>query len=140
MHGRGGWRALKAILDTGTEENWISQKIVDRLGLSVKKGLVTKWTTFDGREINSGSAVDPTWSLEKSSNTHQTRFHIAPKEAPFEVLFGSNIIESGEVQFVEGNNPIQVLASSKITVRMKFSNDVSMLMIVFQPERRAKTN
>lgn len=119
MHGKNGWKALKAILDTGAEENWISQKIVDRLGLAVKNGLTTKGTTFDGRPIKSGSAVDPTWCIENSSTTHQTRFHVAPKEAPFEILFGSNLIESNEVQFFEGKNPIQVLTKPKKTVRKK---------------------
>ena len=116
MHGKSGWKPLKAILDTGAEENWISRKIVDRLGLTVKNGLTTRGTTFDGRQIKSGSAVEPTWCVENSSNTHQTIFQVAPKEAPFEVLIGCNLIESGEVQFFGGNNPIQVLASSKITV------------------------
>ena len=119
MHGKGGWKPLKAILDTGTEQNWISQKIVGRLGLHVKSGLTTKGTTFEGRQIQSSSTVEPTWCVENSSSTHQTIFHVALKEAPFEVLIGSNLLQSGEVQFDEVDSPIQVLASSKVTVRKK---------------------
>lgn len=59
MHSsRSGWQGLKAVIDTGTEENWISQAIVERLGLDVKKGLPVKFVTFDGRKLSSGTIVE----------------------------------------------------------------------------------
>jgi hypothetical protein len=117
MHSRkNGWRGLIATLDTGTDDNWISEKVVDRLNLSVKSGLPVRYTTVDGRQISSGATVNPTWTIQGQSNTIVTEFRMAPKEAPFDVLFGRNLLSSGEVDFDSEDSPIQVLVPRKIKV------------------------
>jgi hypothetical protein len=117
MHSRkNGWRGLIATLDTGTEDNWICEKVVDRLNLSVKRGLPVVYSTFDGRKISSGATVKPTWAIQGQNTSIVTEFRVAPKDAPFDVLFGRNLLSSGEVDFDSEDSPIQVLVPRKIKV------------------------
>ena len=83
-------------LDTGTDENWISQRIVDRLNLEVKKGFVTRWRAFDGRKVESDSTVKAAWSSCGRGISHVSVFRVV-SDAPFDTLFGHNLIFSPEV-------------------------------------------
>jgi hypothetical protein len=98
-----------ATLDTGSELNWICQRVVDRLKLSVKTGNPYQVETFDGREFTSHTTATATWGLEGQGTTRVSRFRVAPKEAPFDVLFGRRLLDSKEVDFDGSKHPIQVL-------------------------------
>lgn len=105
------WYGLIVTLDTGTTENWISQAIVERLGFDVSKGLVTKWTTFNGKQILSGSTVAPTWCSQGHGITHVAVFRVVDN-CPFDVLFGTNLLFSPEINFFKderGSHPINCL-------------------------------
>lgn len=112
----GSWQGLKAILDDGTEENWISKKASDRLNLRIKEGLRKDYTTFDGKRISSVASTEVSWCVEGSSTSETTVFRIAEGRAPFDVLFGRNLISSGEIDFWGESNPIQVLTETDVKV------------------------
>ena len=110
------WYGLIATLDTGTTENWISQAIVERVGLDVSKGLVTKWTTFNGEQLLSGSTVASTWCSEGHPITHVTEFRVV-YNPPFDVLFGTNLLFSPEINFFRderGSHPINCFNEERI--------------------------
>ena len=113
----GSWQGLKAILDNGTEENWISKKACDRLKLPTKDGLRKVYTTFNGARISSAASTEVTWCLAGWGSSEVTVFRVAEgSKAPFDVLFGRNIISSGEVDFWGQQNSIQVLTETEIQV------------------------
>lgn len=119
----GQWYPLLALLDTGTAENWISRTIVDRLRLDAANGKTTLWTTFNGTQLSSGSTVTPTWCSVGRGITHVTDFRVV-SNAPFDVLFGKNILFSAEIMFfVEeaGCNPVLPLTSLELQVSGFFS-------------------
>ncbi|KIM96143.1 hypothetical protein OIDMADRAFT_183558 [Oidiodendron maius Zn] len=109
MHSkRNGWKGLVATLDIGTEENWICKKKADQLNLKIKRGYSVKCVTFDGHTFSSGEVVEPTWVVEGQSKSYVTQFRVASKEAPFDVLFGRNILSTGEVDFDSEESPVQI--------------------------------
>lgn len=79
-----------------------------------------KCITFDGQEFSSGEVVQPTWGVEGQSKSYVTVFRIAPREAPFDVLFGRNFLASGEVDFDSEESAIQIGVTKKINVRSDF--------------------
>jgi hypothetical protein len=89
----GQWFGLLATLDTGTTENWITQTVVDRLGLIAKNGLITQWTTLNGQEVSSGSTVNPTWCRQGQDITHVADFRVV-STGPFDIIFGRNILSA----------------------------------------------
>jgi hypothetical protein len=121
---KGSWQGLKAILDDGTEGNWISKKVAERLNLPIKDGLPKDFTTFEGKRVSSVASTEVSWCLEGWSTTEITVFRVAdgPK-TPFDVLFGRNIISSGEIDFWGESNPIQVLTENPVQVRANYHYD-----------------
>jgi hypothetical protein len=89
------WVPVKATLDTGTSENWISTETATRLGLKVKEMSSRTYHSFTGDTVESSQGVDNvTWHGLGSSRTHSTQFRIAPENAPFDILVGSELIFS----------------------------------------------
>lgn len=119
---KGSWQGLKAILDDGTEGNWISKKAADRLNLPITDGLRKDYTTFEGKRISSVASTEVSWCLDGWSTTEATIFRVAEgPNTPFDVLFGRNIISSGEIDFWGESNPIQVLTETDVQVRATMS-------------------
>ena len=81
-----------ATRDSGTVENWISQDIVDRFRLEVRKGLLEEHTTFDGKTLSSCETVQPTWCLRGSHKSYKCEFRVA-SDPPFDVLFGWSFLK-----------------------------------------------
>jgi hypothetical protein len=120
----GQWYGVIATHDTGSDENWISQEVVDRLRLEVTKGLVTKWKTFSGETNVSDSTVRATWCNSGTGISYANVFHVIPN-APFDVLFGRNLLFSGEVSFfTEELKPGSVLIN--VTRRRKKLEDATI--------------
>ena len=111
-----GWKPLFAMLDSGTEENWVHPKIVRRFGFPVKKGLAIIYITCSGHRMPSEATVKATWSVEGSGQTNDNIFRVAPEEAPFEVLLGRSLQESEEIGYFSKSKAIQVLVAEKETV------------------------
>jgi hypothetical protein len=79
-----------------------------------------KCTTFDGRTFSSGEIVQATWGIQGQSKTYDAVFRVAPTDAPFDVLFGRNLLSSGEVDFDSEEYPVQINVAKKISVRIVF--------------------
>jgi hypothetical protein len=121
----GEWHGVIATLDTGSDENWISQQVVDRLKLRVDKGLVSKWWTFSGKPFESGSMVRATWSGRRQGVSHVNVFRVV-SNGPFDVIFGRNVILSEEVNmFNSDSGPSSMLGN-------KFSTPTVSFVPVFQ--------
>lgn len=93
------WYGLIATLDTDAEESWISARIVERLGLEVTKEETLKYATFNGQPMASGKTSTVTWSSKGDGLSHETVFHVVPGYAPFDVLFGRNLLSCDEMVF-----------------------------------------
>ena len=114
----GNWHGLVAKLDSGSKENWIAQEVVDRLRLKVLRGTLKRYKTFNCEEVSSTATVKSTWCTKGDGNTHEHVFRVIEK-APFDVLFGTNLLDSDEVQWFSkepGSDPVLVLTQKKIDV------------------------
>lgn len=121
----GEWYGAVATLDTGSDENWISQDVVDRLRLKVFNGLLSKFKTFNGEIGESDSAVRATWSRHGRGTSHITFFRVV-SNAPFDILFGRNFLLSGEVDFFSTEfEPSSVLV--KAGLKLTASTPLSLL-------------
>lgn len=109
----GTWFGLLATLDSGSNENWISATVVERLKLEVTKGLLQIYLNFEGSKVASGDVVQPTWNLEGRGVSHVTEFRVA-NNAPFDVLFGRNLLCSDNSSLYLGEEKLKpVLMNTK---------------------------
>jgi hypothetical protein len=114
----GNWHGLVAKLDCQSKDNWIAQEIVDRLRLKVLRGTLKRYITFNGQEVSSVATVKSTWCTKGDANTHEHVFRVIEK-APFDILFGTNLLDSDEVQWFSkepGSDPVLVLTQKKVDV------------------------
>ena len=110
---KGKWYLFTAKFDTGTPKNWISSDVVNLLRLSIQKVPSKKYTTFNGEELQSNEMVmDILWCGEGSPQSRETDFRIAYK-APFDVLFGSELLSSQQI--LSFNESALILTSKKET-------------------------
>jgi len=115
----GNWHGLVAKLDSGSKENWITQEVVDRLRLRVLRGTLKQYITFNGEDVSSDATVKSTWCPKGDRNTHEHVFRVIEK-APFDVLFGTNLLDSDEVQWFSkepASDPVLVLTQKEVDVR-----------------------
>ena len=91
---RAQWCPAVASLDTGTEDNWISQDLVNRLGLQPLTGVAVVYgADFSGTSVKSLGVVQVNWYGEGSRRSRYSVFQIA-SNGPFDVLFGSRFLFS----------------------------------------------
>ena len=114
------WLPIVAILDTGTDDNWISQDLVDRLGLNIKNGQQISAVDFSGQTINSTKIVHATWLSINSRQTRHTGFYVT-RDAPIDLLFGKSFI------FTEGIYSFN--KSALVLVKQKPSESISPVSI-----------
>jgi hypothetical protein len=110
------WDGCIATRDSGTIENWISQDIVDRCRLQVRKGLLEEHTTFDGKTLSSCATVQPTWYLYGTQKSYKCEFRVV-SDPPFDVLFGWNFLQAYpnllSSKDAKPANPLLVLVQKK---------------------------
>ena len=112
----GNWHGLVAKLDSGSRENWIAQEVVDRLRLKVLRGTPKRYMAFNCEEISSTAIVKSTWCAKGDGNTHEHVFRVIEK-APFDVLFGTNLLDSDEIRWFSkepSSDPVLVLTQKEI--------------------------
>jgi hypothetical protein len=102
------WIEATAKFDTGAKEDWISAPLVERLGFNKEQGPVICYQTFTGQILESSEVVRKvTWgSVGNDSRTWVTEFRLAPQNAPFDVLFGSEFISSEQIYTFNESNLI----------------------------------
>jgi len=90
------WLPVIAYLDTGTSGNWISQRIIERGSFRPRYGEPIHYTDFNGVHLQSDGLVVITWCGQGSAKSYEARFHVGGENAPFDVLFGRDILNSAE--------------------------------------------
>ncbi|CZR51278.1 uncharacterized protein PAC_01153 [Phialocephala subalpina] len=111
-----GWQGMKAVLDTGADENWISREIVESLSLAINKGVVFRYKTVDGSELISGATVAVRWGIQGRSKTDVAEFRVVTNgTAPFDVLLGNNLITSNQINFNDEERPHGVIVGPEET-------------------------
>jgi hypothetical protein len=86
-----------ATLYPGTKGNWISQRIVKRLGLQPCPDELVRGADFDGKYFKStGRYVDVACYRDNSNDTRCHRFYVV-EHVLFDVLFGSDTLASYEI-------------------------------------------
>ena len=90
------WFEFSARFDTGTNENWITSTVADLLELPIVTVPHEEFTTFDGSALRSSQLVRQVlWHGDgEHARSRRTDFRMISEPAPFEVLFGSNLIFS----------------------------------------------
>jgi hypothetical protein len=86
------WFGLLAVLDTTLEVNCISKAVVDRLGFRPVRAAPSCYELADGQQLLSNLTVSCTWSLNTSSRSNETQFHVI-NHATFDVLFNFDTIK-----------------------------------------------
>lgn len=99
---RKDWYPIQATFDTGTSENWISADTVARLKYDVENVPKATYYTFTGETLESSKVIrEVRWRIDtgtgSSARSRWADFRIAPKGAPFVVLFGTDLIFSEDI-------------------------------------------
>jgi hypothetical protein len=99
---RKNWCPVEATFDTGTTENWISADTVARLKYDVEDVPAAMYYTFTGEALESSKVIRQVrWCINTGTGagarSRWADFRIAPKGAPFVVLFGRDLIFSEDI-------------------------------------------
>lgn len=99
------WFEFTAKFDTQTRDNWISTLVAARLDQQPEQGSTRYYTTFSGETVESSQIMkNVKWAAGTDAQSRVSDFRLAPKAAPFEVLFGDDFINSADiVVFNPGN-------------------------------------
>jgi len=109
------WFEFIAKFDSGTEENWITSAVVELLEHTIVTVPRTQYRTFDGSILNSSELVQQVlWHGDgEHARSRHTHFRMISAPAPFQILFGSELIFSeGLMSF---NEAALILAKVKVS-------------------------
>ena len=99
----GEYHDLLAKLDTGTDENWISQATLDLLKLKSRVVASAEFLTFNHKTFESNQEVSIIWWGFGSTITRETSFRVVAN-APFKVVIGKNyLLKEGIVTIKRSN-------------------------------------
>jgi len=100
------WYTLTVNFDPGTPENWMSPHVVNLLDLPVQVVVLSSYETSNGQTLSSTEAVKGVlWCGENAPRTRQADFRLA-HNAPFDVLFGNNLLISEDIHSLNKHNLI----------------------------------
>jgi hypothetical protein len=93
---------MEATFDTGTRENWVSKSTVAQLKCTTENVQAATYFTFTGETLESSKVIrDVGWCIDTGSGvgdkSRWADFRVAPEGAPFEVLFGRDLIFSEDI-------------------------------------------
>jgi hypothetical protein len=92
------WIESVAKFDTGANDNWMAESVVNELGAIPENVEPDFYETFTGEMIKSSQRVrNITWGSVDGTQTRVTNFRVAPANAKFKVLFGKELISSEEI-------------------------------------------
>ena len=110
------WVSMMGTIDTGCEDNWISQEKTDELGMGLE-GLDDpdeSFTTFSGGDLTPVGKVTIEWHGEHTAKTSHLECKVA-EGVPFDVLFGR--VYFAEHNFEDFESPVLILKSKPKTRR-----------------------
>lgn len=97
------------MFDTGSPDSWISEDIAAQLKYAIETVQTSTYYTFTGDTIDSSRLIRQVrWCIDTGSGpdtrSRYADFRIAPRGAPFVVLFGRDRIFSEDIfRFREAN-------------------------------------
>jgi hypothetical protein len=103
------WHQVEALFDTGSPDSWVSQDTAAKLKYPIETVETSTYYTFTGDTIDSCQLVRQVrWCIDTGSGpdtrSRYADFRIAPRGAPFAVLFGRDRIFSEDIfRFKEAN-------------------------------------
>ncbi|KAF4626807.1 hypothetical protein G7Y89_g11348 [Cudoniella acicularis] len=117
------WFGALATVDSGTTENWISEDVVNRCALEVGRGRPILCATINGIEFETDRCVQMTWRREGVKKTQSAIFHVG-QNAPFDVLFGSNIVKAAPELFrAKPADPALILTQKEKSEKMNIEKN-----------------
>jgi hypothetical protein len=88
---QGARQEVDALLDTREDENWISQRLANRLLLDLENTSPLRYVAGRSYVSSSSKAVKLTWCFVRDAVKYQAMFHVSPDPNPVcDVLFGSH--------------------------------------------------
>ena len=102
---------LPVKLDTGCDEDWISQALCDRLKLEAREVSPEEYVMFNGKTFKSHLVTDLCWFAPNVRRSQFTTFRIV-ENANFDVLLGKQTLLNMKLISVNSNN-IGVLSKRK---------------------------
>jgi hypothetical protein len=95
------WHPFPATLDTGTDDNWIDETLLETLTLEPRlEATEEEFMDFSGKTVKSIAMVDIPWcSAGGNRKIRKHKFRIA-KSAPFDVVLGNQLLFKDEGIFV----------------------------------------
>jgi hypothetical protein len=92
------WHAFPAALDTGTEDNWIDEAMLEALALEPKrKATEDEFLDFSGKTVKSSATVEIPWCAANGNRKVRTNTFRIAHSAPFDVVLGSNLLFQGGI-------------------------------------------
>jgi hypothetical protein len=97
------WHPFPATLDTGTPDNWICESSLAALALEQRiETTEVEFMDFGGKTVKSSEMVEIPWcAAEGNRKLRTSKFRIANKYAPFDVILGCHLllVEEGILKF-----------------------------------------
>jgi hypothetical protein len=92
-----GW-TVKIQLDSDSDENWMSSKVVEELKLLVQPGKAVQYNPLAGQKWHPEATVQARWCnpSKTPSCQYDSMFYVAPMDGPFEVILGRKLISAFE--------------------------------------------
>jgi hypothetical protein len=103
------WHLVEALFDTGSPDSWISEDAAAELEYSIETVELSRYYTFTGETLDSSQIIRQVrWCIDTGNGpdarSRYADFRIAPRGAPFVVLFGRDRIFSEDIfRFKEAN-------------------------------------
>lgn len=139
-----------AKLDTGTDENWISERVREQLKLTTRPASLQEYFTFSTtKTVVSNYTVSITWYGFGFLQARQSDFRVA-ENASFDVIIGKNFLLQENIVKIKSPRVLilakKVKTEGKFLIRLFSSSAMKSLLIAFFAveeekiirERRAK--
>ena len=120
-NGAYGWgRPLRAILDTGTDPNWISPDLIEEFQLCTDEiaGTDTDYLGFVGVPFRPERQARLRWrSVTSGKEKDSTTFFVAPESVPVDIIFGKKfIVDERFVTEIDGSHIFRKHRSAQLSV------------------------
>lgn len=109
---KGSWITALAFLDTGADDNWISEHLVRQLHLEINTKLFEEVRTANNEAMRSIGTVEVDWSFKESGQTRRSTFQVAVRPA-FELLVGRKLLFDEGIFKFEKRNLVMVKNTAK---------------------------
>lgn len=87
--------AVRGLLDSGSQDNWISAEAIRRIGLveemkETQEG--SRYRSFSGHSFIPKGSIELTWFAENAAVSRRTTFLVGDGNSPFDMILGKGFI------------------------------------------------